>query len=417
MVDTTTPKLGLTKPGVGDPSGVNAWGPKLNGNFDILDNSYTSPAALLAAIKTVDGSSSGLDADLLDGQDGAYYLSWANFTGKPATFPPTLPITQSDVTNLVSDLAAKAPLASPTFTGDPKAPTPATSDNDTSVATTAYVKANIALVPPFPEAPTDGQQYARQSAAWAAVNIPPGTTIADAPPASPVHGQLWWESDTGNLYICYNDGTSTQWVHINGGGAASIGEAPMDGNEYVRVNGVWRLKEKSYDLSALATIDIPVPAGAKRVVLSGHYGQLTNTPTQLIIRVSMDGVNFLVGASDYYTMGPYHNTGSGGYANGTPGATSFLTMSLSSDANATMMHDFTTELQLVRAAAANFIFAKHFGKSFNTSAVSNYRTWWGWEYVNAAAMGSALDIKALRVFTVSGVVMTTASYLNARWMY
>ena len=39
------------------------------------------------------------------------------------------------------NLAAYAPLASPTFTGDPQAPTPATSDNDTSIATTAFVKA------------------------------------------------------------------------------------------------------------------------------------------------------------------------------------------------------------------------------------------------------------------------------------
>jgi hypothetical protein len=36
---------------------------------------------------------------------------WSNLTGKPATFPPTLPIAQSGVTNLVSDLAAKSPLA------------------------------------------------------------------------------------------------------------------------------------------------------------------------------------------------------------------------------------------------------------------------------------------------------------------
>ena len=36
-----------------------------------------------------------------------------------------------------------APLASPVLTGDPQAPTPATADNDTSVATTAYVKANL----------------------------------------------------------------------------------------------------------------------------------------------------------------------------------------------------------------------------------------------------------------------------------
>jgi hypothetical protein len=37
-----------------------------------------------------------------------------------------------------------APIASPTFTGDPKAPTPAPGDNDTSVATTAFVHAAVA---------------------------------------------------------------------------------------------------------------------------------------------------------------------------------------------------------------------------------------------------------------------------------
>jgi hypothetical protein len=42
-----------------------------------------------------------------------------------------------------------APLASPTFTGDPKAPTPATADNDTSIATTAYVKSNLVGLQPL----------------------------------------------------------------------------------------------------------------------------------------------------------------------------------------------------------------------------------------------------------------------------
>lgn len=36
-----------------------------------------------------------------------------------------------------------ATLASPTFTGDPKAPTPALGDNDTSLATTAFVQATV----------------------------------------------------------------------------------------------------------------------------------------------------------------------------------------------------------------------------------------------------------------------------------
>lgn len=39
-----------------------------------------------------------------------------------------------------------APLASPTFTGDPKAPTPTAGDNDTSIATTAFVTAAVAAI-------------------------------------------------------------------------------------------------------------------------------------------------------------------------------------------------------------------------------------------------------------------------------
>lgn len=47
---------------------------------------------------------------------------------------------QSDITDLTSALTAKAPLASPTFTGTPSAPTAATSANSTQIATTAFVK-------------------------------------------------------------------------------------------------------------------------------------------------------------------------------------------------------------------------------------------------------------------------------------
>lgn len=46
----------------------------------------------LLAIKTAAsydiGVGNGLDADLLDGQHGAYYRAWGNLTGVPATFPP-----------------------------------------------------------------------------------------------------------------------------------------------------------------------------------------------------------------------------------------------------------------------------------------------------------------------------------------
>jgi DNA-binding FrmR family transcriptional regulator len=46
--------------------------------------------AILTLIKGVDGASSGLDADLLDGQEGSYYLDYSNFTNVP---PSTLDLT------------------------------------------------------------------------------------------------------------------------------------------------------------------------------------------------------------------------------------------------------------------------------------------------------------------------------------
>jgi hypothetical protein len=49
----------------------------------------------------------------------------------------------ADVTGLQAALDAKAPLASPAFTGNPTAPTPAQNDNDTSIATTAFVQTAI----------------------------------------------------------------------------------------------------------------------------------------------------------------------------------------------------------------------------------------------------------------------------------
>lgn len=45
----------------------------------------------------------------------------------------------TDITALTLVVAGKAPLASPALTGNPTAPTPTAGDNDTSIATTAFV--------------------------------------------------------------------------------------------------------------------------------------------------------------------------------------------------------------------------------------------------------------------------------------
>ena len=47
--------------------------------------------------------------------------------------------------------------------------------------------------------------------------------VSDSPPANVANGFLWWQSNTGSLYIRYGDGDSSQWVATQqqglGGGA------------------------------------------------------------------------------------------------------------------------------------------------------------------------------------------------------
>jgi hypothetical protein len=80
---------------------------------------------------------------------------------------------QSDITNLVSDLAAKAPLASPALTGTPTAPTAAANTNSTQVATTAYVQSELAA----------------GDLKWNGA----GYTVSTSAPSGGVDGDFWFE--------------------------------------------------------------------------------------------------------------------------------------------------------------------------------------------------------------------------------
>jgi hypothetical protein len=54
-------------------------------------------------------------------------------------------LAQSQVTNLTTDLAAKAPLVSPALTGTPTTPTASQSDSSTQIASTAFVASNALM--------------------------------------------------------------------------------------------------------------------------------------------------------------------------------------------------------------------------------------------------------------------------------
>jgi hypothetical protein len=38
--------------------------------------------------------------------------------------------------------------------------------------------------------------------------------ISDAAPSSSAVGDMWFDSAGGNLYLRFNDGSSTQWVPV-----------------------------------------------------------------------------------------------------------------------------------------------------------------------------------------------------------
>jgi hypothetical protein len=68
------------------------------------------------------------------------------FTGDPKAPTPSPGDNDTSIATTAFVTAAdalKANLVSPTFTGDPKAPTPLAGDNDTSIATTAFVQAAL----------------------------------------------------------------------------------------------------------------------------------------------------------------------------------------------------------------------------------------------------------------------------------
>ena len=56
-------------------------------------------------------------------------------------------------------------------------------------------------------------------------------SVGETPPnyPTPNEGELWWESDTGDLYIYYNDGDSAQWVQTNAGGRGLTGDKGQKG--------------------------------------------------------------------------------------------------------------------------------------------------------------------------------------------
>ncbi len=175
-------------------------------------------------------------------------VTWTTITGKPATFPPTLPIAQSGVTNLVADLAAKeativAGTTAQYWRGDktwvafpaiPVASSTLPIIEGTAAVGTSLTYARADHVHPstaggafLTDAPSDGKAYSRRNAVWTSnpwydargnigVSVTPPTAAASS--ASNANGgwMFMWGITANNWSTNgYYDGSA--WRYLSAG--------------------------------------------------------------------------------------------------------------------------------------------------------------------------------------------------------
>jgi hypothetical protein len=193
-------------------------------------------------------------------------------------------ITQTIVSS--ATLASYAPLASPLFTGDARCVTPATSDSDTSIATTAFVKNQLYL-----------------TAADAVTTYLPlaGGTLTGPITVGPILG---FTTTIDGYGITFDGGLviNQEETHITGFNinlpasgtitncgsisfadfttqtTAGIPDAPSDGSQYARQNATWQIVSggggggltiTTLSNSATSTLNAGVPTAGQALTYDG----------------------------------------------------------------------------------------------------------------------------------------------------
>lgn len=165
-----------------------------------------------------------------------------------------------------------APLASPTFTGDPKAPTPAQFDNDTSLMTTAFAKRMGVEFSGFNSINAStvltnssvGGVVSAASAAAINVTLPPTAGVP--------HGGSLLITNAGNGAVTLL-GSGADLTTSQSGSTVSIVLGTGDSAWMVKVTGEWRLESGSAALKYSAMMPGLVSgfSGVQRFAANGSF--------------------------------------------------------------------------------------------------------------------------------------------------
>ncbi len=245
----------------------------------LATTAFALAAAAAAGVTSFNTRTGPVTLSLADvtGVGGAPIAS-PTFTGTPAAPTPSTADSTTKVATTAyvqANLASFAPLASPTFTGDPKVPTATAGDNDTSAASTAFVQTAIAPKAPLaspaftgaPTAPTPPP--ADNSTAVATTAFVNAATVASATPI-----KAYW-SGTINLTNTAATNSNDTVNHVFGFAAAhgiatgsfgSIGGTTVTG---LAANTGYYLRALTATTIALYNSLADANADANRVTWSG----------------------------------------------------------------------------------------------------------------------------------------------------
>ena len=259
--------------------------------------------------------------------------------------------TLGEIEDLIIALtAAKAALASPTFTGEPIAPTPAVTDDSTKLATTAFVRDAIAVYS-YPRSFMDGFTFANGTDATNDLNVSDGVCLdstnavaligvsrggmqldADWNPGGngirkAAGGQAWSDGSWHMFIAGKADLTTTYYAHTGADVAAMLislnAEANKTGADYIygrrlwsfkRATSIWSfeqisdwciLKDRPLALSVTQTTtsalrDVGTPTG----IITHAYANVYSLVTGAASRALLIGAPQATDANPSYTVSP-----------------------------------------------------------------------------------------------------------------
>ncbi len=254
----------------------------------------------VAGSTALDGTSAWIVGDwvIFDG------TTWDKVDGNPSEVTSVAGRTGS-VTLAVADVSGAAPLASPTFTGTPTAPTPATVDNSTKLATTAWVMA---------------QGFGGSSAVTSVAGRSGAVTLAvadvsgAAPLASPTFtGTVTIPSGAAiSGYLALTGGTLTGALLVNSGGGGNVARLAGAATSAAVVLGV---DAGSADTNVNVTLGNPKGTGyvSAQTADSTAAGGNARGPGATDWQVSRTAATQVASGTGAVIFGGANNTASGNY--------------------------------------------------------------------------------------------------------